>query len=151
MVVVGYAVGSTVLEGEERLTGPAAHEALAAGLAATLTRLEPTVGRVVVIRDSPRPTQDPPSCVAAHMADLRSCAFSQRIGLDDPDPIADAVAHIPGVTLVDPVREFCMAGLCPDVIGDVLVYRKWGHITDTYARTMAHWLGRRLPRLGARH
>jgi hypothetical protein len=30
------------------------------------------------------------------------------------------------------------------VIGDVLVYRNAGHLTATYARTLAPWLGRRL-------
>jgi hypothetical protein len=34
---------------------------------------------------------------------------------------------------------------CPAVIGDALVYRNGSHLTATYVRTLAPWLGERLP------
>ena len=48
--------------------------------------------------------------------------------------------------MIDAERQFCLADVCPSVIGDVLVYRNSGHVTATFAETLSGWLGRRLPR-----
>jgi hypothetical protein len=49
------------------------------------------------------------------------------------------------VRVIDAADRFCLGRLCPAVIGNVLVYRQTGHITATYAATLAPWLERRLP------
>jgi len=50
-----------------------------------------------------------------------------------------------GVDVIDPTDRFCLAARCPAVIGNVLVYRRTGHMTATYAATLAPWLDERLP------
>ena len=116
---------------------------LARGYERTLRRLTRIAPHVAVIRDSPRPPFDVPDCVAHAMDDLRRCAFARPHG---PDVISRAAARVDGVTLIDPLSRLCPRRLCPPVIGNVLVYRGAAHITATYARTMAAWLSRRLPR-----
>ena len=116
---------------------------LARGYERTLRRLTRIAPHVAVIRDSPRPPFDVPDCVAAAMDDLRRCAFARPHG---PDVISRAAARVNGVRLIDPLARLCPRRLCPPVIGNVLVYRGAAHITATYARTMAAWIGRRLPR-----
>ncbi|HET6549817.1 MAG TPA: acyltransferase family protein [Solirubrobacter sp.] len=111
----------------------------------TLRRLTRSGARVAVIRDTPQPPQDIPTCVADAMDHLRRCAFSRRRALDRPSVDRGAVKHARGVKLINATSRFCFSKLCPAVIGNVLVYRHTGHLTGTYSRTMARWLGRRLP------
>jgi hypothetical protein len=62
-------------------------------------------------------------------------------GLDRPDPAAQR-SDLPGnVRLLDLTRFFCYDGFCPAVIGNVLVYHDQSHLTVTYARTLAPFLG----------
>jgi hypothetical protein len=124
----------------------ASRAALTAGYARTLRRLKRTGARVAVIRDTPEPPRDIPSCVADAMSHLRRCAFPRRAALERSRLDRRAVAGARGVKLIDATSQFCLAKVCPAVIGRVLVYRNTGHITGTYAATMARWLGRRLPR-----
>jgi hypothetical protein len=51
---------------------------------------------------------------------------------------------VDNVPVIDPRPALCPDGLCPAVIGDVLVWRDDNHITATYARTLAGWLSREL-------
>jgi hypothetical protein len=50
------------------------------------------------------------------------------------------------VHFIDPTPVLCLEKTCPAVIGDALVYRNGAHLTPTYARTLAPWLGERLPK-----
>jgi hypothetical protein len=92
--------------------------ALARGYAATLRRLVGLAPRVVAVRDSPRPPLAVPTCVAAHMRDLRTCAFARPRARARPDAISRAIAGVRGVALVDPLPQLCPRRLCPAVIGD---------------------------------
>ncbi|MDQ5812185.1 MAG: hypothetical protein M3358_15900, partial [Actinomycetota bacterium] len=59
---------------------------------------------------------------------------------------ARAAAKVEGVHFIDPTPVLCLEKSCPAVIGDALVYRNGAHLTPTYARTLAPWLGERLPK-----
>ena len=56
----------------------------------------------------------------------------------------EAVARLPGVRVIDAANRFCLARVCPAVIGNVIVYRNTGHITASYMRTLSPWLARRM-------
>ena len=62
-----------------------------------------------------------------------------------------AAARVDGVRVIDATDQFCLADVCPRVIGDVLVYRNSGHVTASFAATLGPWLGRRLARRGNEH
>jgi hypothetical protein len=143
LIVVSGSTHYHVYEHGRRLDPAGSLAALARGYAQTLRRLT-SLGRVVVIRDSPRPPFDIPPCVRGALRHLRRCAFDRPAALTGPDVISRAIARVDGVTLLDPLAEFCPTRLCPAVIGDVLVYRGEAHITATYAATMARWLDQRL-------
>jgi peptidoglycan/LPS O-acetylase OafA/YrhL len=144
LVVTSSLTTYRLLDGDRPLGPRASQEALARGYARSLRRLKRAAGRVVAIRDTPHPRGDVPACVAEHLDDLRQCAFP-RAEAFVPVPVERrAVDAAPGVKLIDPTNRFCPGNLCPAVIGDVLVYRNSAHITATYSRTLAGWLGRRL-------
>jgi peptidoglycan/LPS O-acetylase OafA/YrhL len=145
LVVVSGSLHYNVLEGDRRLGDRASRLALRAGYVPTLRRIDAASRRLVVIRDQPRPPRDIPSCVAEALDDLGRCAFDRGRARGRPQVERPAVARVPGAELLDATSRYCPTRTCPAVIGDVLVYRNSGHLTATYARTMARWLARRLP------
>jgi SGNH domain-containing protein len=145
LVITAGSTNRRVDEGGRHLGRHASDRALGRGYAKTLRRLAAIAPRVVALRDSPRPPFDVAGCVAAHMRDLRRCAFVRPAARTRPDAISRAMARVRGVTLVDPLPELCPRRLCPAVIGDVLVWRRGAHLTATYTATMWRWLERELP------
>jgi peptidoglycan/LPS O-acetylase OafA/YrhL len=145
LVVTSSNVRYTVVAGGRRLGDKESRLAMAEGLAKTLGRLRRAAPRVAFIRDAPRPPSDIPSCVAGAMRDLRRCAFRERDAFEHPDVVTAAARAVRGIRVIDPTRVFCRSGICPAVIGDVLVYRNTGHLTATWVYTMRGWLEGRLP------
>ena len=144
MIVVSASVNYTVLDGGRALGRDASTRALVAGYARTLARLRAMARRVVVLIDPPRPPFDIPSCVSEAMRALRRCAFARGPAVARARATRDAVGRLPGVRVIDGVNRFCLARLCPAVIGNVIVYRNTGHITASYMRTLSPWLARRM-------
>ena len=62
--------------------------------------------------------------------------------------IERAAASAAGVPLVDPNGWLCPSGLCPVVIGHVLVYRDNHHMTETFAAALSDYLVAALPSFG---
>ena len=144
LVVVSASVNYTALEGGRGLGRDASTRALVAGYAPTLARLRATGARVVVLADPPRPPRDIPSCVSGAMNTLPECAFPRRPAVARSLTTQRAVGRLPGIRTIDATGRFCLAQICPAVIGNVLVYRQTGHITASYMRTLRPWLERRL-------
>jgi peptidoglycan/LPS O-acetylase OafA/YrhL len=145
LVIAAGSVQYRVIAGDRRLQAEPNMRALAAGYAPILSRLRRVTRHVAVIADVPLPPWDVPDCVAGAMQNLLHCAFPRDAAVRRARRIAAAVARVRGVEVIDPADRFCLAALCPAVIGNVLVYRRTGHITATYAATLAPWLDERLP------
>jgi len=137
----------TVLDAKgRRMDRDAGASALARAYPAALRRLRTAAGRVAVVGDPPRPPFDVPDCVSGSLRVLQRCAFEAAPALARSRVVMEAAGRVQGVRLLDASGRFCMGERCPAVIGDVLVYRNSGHVTATYAETLAEWLGARLPR-----
>jgi hypothetical protein len=140
LVVTTSAVGYTAVERGRRLGPDATARALAAGYRPTLLRLRRTARRVAVLVDPPRPPWDVPDCVSERLHELRRCAFRRGPAVAGARKVAAGARRVRGVRVIDASDRFCVRRVCPAVIGDVLVYRQTGHITATYAGTLAPWL-----------
>jgi len=72
-----------------------------------------------------------------------ACDTSRSVGLSMFDGSAEAVAAMPAgsARLVDLTRYYCTDTVCPAVIGGVLVHRDRTHLTNTFAVTLAPYLG----------
>ena len=146
LVVASSATFYRVYDGGRRLGPKESAERLQAGWVRTLERLRRAGAEVVVVEDSPDAPGSTVSCVRRSLKKLGRCAFDRDKALSFPHVASRAARAVDGVRLVDPVGRFCLRRVCPAVIGDVLVYRNGGHVTATYARTMARWFDRRLRR-----
>ncbi len=93
---------------------------------------------VLVLRDTPAMPGDVPDCVASDPDDVLGCG-APRTAAVEPDPLAAAAASDGSglVTLVDVTDLVCDARRCHAVVGGVIAYFDHGHLTATFARTLA--------------
>lgn len=145
LVVISSGTKYRAIRNGRRLGPKATRPVIRRGYIRTLRRLRRAGARVAVIKDTPRAPHHVPSCVSKSLQRLRKCAFYKKL---NKPPIYDARAarRVKGARLVKPVKALCRRKLCPAVIDDMLVYRDANHLTATYARALAPWLDRRLPR-----
>ena len=127
----------------------AGHEATyQAALARTLTTLRADSGGVVLLGPTPSSAADPVTCLRAHLADAGACATPLATAVSSAfGAMGAAAAATAGVGWIDPTTWLCSAASCPDVTGRSLVYRVSGHLTATFAATLATRLGAALPRI----
>ncbi|MDQ2700960.1 MAG: hypothetical protein M3Y23_06495 [Actinomycetota bacterium] len=131
----------------KQLTRRQSEPFLTRGMVRTLNRIRRSARQVAVIRDQSVAPFMPQDCLAEKSKE--ECGFRVR-NRDIRGPFdAKAARRVSRVKLIDPIRKLCPAGYCPAVIrGNLVVYRDDYHLTATYAKTLAPWLIRRLPRLG---
>jgi peptidoglycan/LPS O-acetylase OafA/YrhL len=105
--------------------------------------------KVVVIRDTPDAGNSlAPQCIAEHLADYDPCATPKAVAVvpASDDPQWSAVLATPAVTGIDLTDDFCDADVCHTVIGGLIVYFDSHHLTATFARTLAPYLGEQISR-----
>ncbi|CUR55880.1 putative Acyltransferase 3 [metagenome] len=120
------------------------HDNDASTYAGTLERLTEAGVRVVVIRDTPAPLDienDTPFCLSFHLGDPEACAGSPEDWIR-PDPLAEAAqdADEDLVTIVDLNDRLCAETTCPAVMGGVIVYSDYNHMSKTFNTTLAPYL-----------
>jgi peptidoglycan/LPS O-acetylase OafA/YrhL len=120
-----------------------ADEAWATAWAATARRLTATAARVTLLEDTPYPGIDVPVCVSLHLAAVHRCD-SRSLPYADRRRLIARTAQQAGVARIDPVPWFCVAGSCPRIIGNVLVYRDPSHMSAVYSRRLTPLLDRAL-------
>jgi peptidoglycan/LPS O-acetylase OafA/YrhL len=140
VIFVGYSYADAFTIG----THPTAAEARARN--AQVLRLWSALAargtRVMVTEDVPgmRPTNDP-ECIARSSADDDPCAVDRSSALK-ADPIADLARAHPRLASYLPLDQyFCDARRCHGLIGGVVVYFDSHHLTTTYSRSLARYLG----------
>jgi hypothetical protein len=103
---------------------------------------------ILVIRDVP-PTRgdDVPNCLAANPEDRIACA-TEADALP-ADAIAEAAesSEDPRVHLIDLTDRFCDATTCYPVVGDMIVYRDYSHLSGEYATALVPYLAAETDRL----
>jgi hypothetical protein len=145
LVVIGTGVAYEAIGGGRRLSGAANARAMRDGFARTLRRLRRTGAKVAVMKTLTWAPNRIVTCVKGSLRRLRRCAF-QREQPTNRAFEARAAKRVGGARLVDARSRVCLKRICPAVIGDLLVYRDRQHLSATFARTLAPWLDRRLPR-----
>jgi len=144
LVVASGATAYAVNVGDRKLEGDERELALENGYVSVIERLRDGGAKVAVVKDPPRPPHDVPSCVSESLDRLERCAFGLPPEFDEQFD-SRAAARTEGAELVDVTPKICFEGECAAVIGDALVYRNKGHLTATFAATLAPELERQLP------
>ena len=107
-----------------------------AAYARVLERITAAGAAVLVMRDTPGAGVSVPGCVA--VSRTADCTRPRAEAIE-VDPLAEAAAaDLSGrVTVVDVGDVFCDAEVCHGVVGGVIAYFDHGHMTATFARTLA--------------
>ena len=108
-------------------------------VARQLPRLLEVGTEVIVLQDNPRMSWAEQTCLfEARDASLRSgdCDTTVETGYDYTDPFWEVSERFEGVVRVPTQDFYCVDGICPLVIGNVIAYGDRHHITATYAVTM---------------
>jgi hypothetical protein len=128
-----------------------------AGFQKAWRKLPRTVKHIVVIRDTPLISDERWECLLAAVADGtrppgEACPILRAFAIRwDTAVTAAAALHSRRYQSVDLTSYFCDRKDCYPVIGGVLVYRDpYGHITETYAKSLGPFLLRKVRRLMAR-
>lgn len=148
LVVVSTATTNRykVRSGGRTLSRTASQPKLVKGMKKTLRRLRNTGAKVVLIRDQHRSYKGVPKCVRKHYKKPnRHCSFRPDDRRARQNFDYRAARQVKKVRIIDPVPVFCPKRPCQVVDGGTLIYRDSYHITATYARSIAPWLGRKLP------
>ena len=123
---------------------------LTAATRAMLDRFTAAGLRVVLLRDTPLPPFDVPSCLARETLHpwlaARSCAFERSAALNPEVFAAEqrAAVGLPGVQVLDLTDAVCPAPICPAMHRTMIVYRDRTHLTGTFARSLAPTIEARL-------
>jgi len=122
----------------------------------TLARLRPAVGSVVILRDTPFPGFDVPTCLskAAWRGEnaMSACSFDRRQALNAnvfalEQRAAQGFEHVSTVDLSD---VLCGGATCPPLLSGGLAYRDDHHLTVRASTGLAPTLEERLgPQFGS--
>lgn len=98
---------------------------------------------IIAIRDNPAARADVVACVGQMSGRTTDACDSPRAEALQPfEGSEQAVARMDGAArLVDLTDYYCTDTVCPAVIGGVLVHRDATHLTNTFAVTLAPYLG----------
>ena len=123
------------------------------------------VQQAVLLLDTPLPEFDIPDCLRHCGRDFRRCAVPRHRALDmqTRTALAEEAAAL-SVPVIDPADWFCTpgaatvpeggafdataaaGGVCPAVVGGIMVYRDGRHVSTRYTRLLARSLADALPR-----
>ncbi|WP_402468653.1 acyltransferase family protein [Isoptericola aurantiacus] len=103
----------------------------------TLARFTDAGIAVVVLRDTPAMPRNVPDCLALFAGDPDACGAPPATALE-PDPLAAAAsADTTGLVSVTSVDDLMCDEVCHPVVGGVTAYFDHGHLSATFARTLA--------------
>ncbi|WP_449374710.1 SGNH hydrolase domain-containing protein [Arthrobacter psychrolactophilus] len=99
--------------------------------------------RVVVFDDVPRTNgQYIPTCLESNPSDPLKCASPISQALPENMNLTKAAEQMSGhgVTRIKLRDYFCDVTLCYPVVGSVIVYRDYSHVSADYARALAPFI-----------
>jgi peptidoglycan/LPS O-acetylase OafA/YrhL len=101
------------------------------GLDATLARVRPLATQVLLLGDTPTQREEGvPQCVANNLRNVQNCV-NDRSSAVKPNRIAveaDLAAKY-GALMVPTTDWLCTPDGCPVIVGDILMYRDWNHLS----------------------
>ncbi|MFI7482615.1 acyltransferase family protein [Kocuria sp. M1R5S2] len=91
---------------------------------------------VVAFRDNPRFPFDMFECVETYGPGRDRCNPPRSESLLPANPLEELAGRHEGLHTVDLTDRICTEQVCPGVVGNIMVYRDFDHITSTYGETL---------------
>ena len=94
--------------------------------------------KVLVLGPVPDPHSVVPICLSGHLDDATACSPPRAAAVNQPGIAAESAAtHAGGGQYADLTELFCTTARCPVIVGNILVYMDWCHLTLEYSRLLA--------------
>ena len=117
-----------------------ADRTVAAEAAALAREIALVHGQATIMVDTPHASGDVPDCLASHRADIRPCSTPRSIAFSGHGLVERAAARRADVATIDLSPDICPTSsgtTCPAVVGGMIVYRDYHHLTATFAASLA--------------
>jgi peptidoglycan/LPS O-acetylase OafA/YrhL len=122
------------VDGEPSRDGAVIADAWEPGLAATLDRIAPHTGRMVLLGDMAYASESGTDCLTDHPTDVTRCTTPLAEAIHaDHNAMEARVAREHGAEYVDIIPWFCTDTVCPAIIGGLTVRHDALHISENYA------------------
>jgi hypothetical protein len=99
---------------------------------------------VFAMRDNPRFEFDMFKCLEANNFAAGACQVPRSEVLAEVSPLVGLEERIPGVRVLDMTDTLCIDGICPGIIGNVIIYKDHDHLNRTYMETTSRELAERI-------
>ena len=99
---------------------------------------------LIAIRETPRMTEDPPSCLMREKVDSHACDTPRRMAIGEKSLVLLAAAELSPVHVIDMSDEICGSDVCPTTVDGIYVWRDKHHLTAGFARSLASQLESRV-------
>ncbi|KXT58291.1 acyltransferase [Gordonia sp. QH-12] len=101
--------------------------------------------KVVAVRDTPwaHGPLSPPECIASGKLP-RVCGVERSRALSPVNPADALIPDFPNMTFLDYSDGFCNDTYCPAVVGNILVWHDYHHVSTAFMRSLAPFLDRDL-------
>jgi hypothetical protein len=122
-----------------------ADRAWLAGWGRMVADLRRVAGRVIVLGDVPRPRENVPNCLSAHVRDVPACTTTRARAVNAPLWLSvqgESTAN--GAAYVATDRWVCPGTVCPVIAGNLLLYRDDTHLTLEFVDLLKPLLDRAL-------
>ena len=106
----------------------------------------------VVLGDTPDPPDDVPKCVSSHRTSVQVCAAGEPTAADRA--VEDTIRSVTvgrEVGFIEPRRWLCANGVCPVIVGNLLVYRDGHHLSNRFMKWLTPALSEVLVPFVQRH
>ncbi|RFA08374.1 hypothetical protein B7R54_03395 [Subtercola boreus] len=107
---------------------------------------------VIVIHDTPNQGATPAICLSAHLDDTTTCDATRKSAINKAIEAAETAGALAAAATPITMNDYiCNESTCPNIIGNVIVYRDSHHLTATFSSTLSDALYQRIkPFLPAR-
>lgn len=131
--------GFVTIDANKKILGGVATSSIwEAGMKRTLAKLSTASHNVFMIMDAPLSIYDPKVCLSENSKSTLACATPLSKALSSNwQVIENTVAKANKVKIIDPSYWICPSSPCPVVIDDMLVDLDAGHMTATFAASLA--------------
>ncbi len=120
------------------------------GMSAMVREIRAMGVQVLVMGAIPKPPQDIPTCLSAHVSNATACTLDRATTVNAAGIRAEqAATESAGGHYLNLIPLFCTATRCPVIVGNNLVYRDDNHLTTYYATWLAPVIGAELQTIGA--
>jgi peptidoglycan/LPS O-acetylase OafA/YrhL len=120
------------------------------GMYKTFKILDEASARTVLMRNTPVPDFDVPSCLLRpplfYLEIQQRCSVLRESAFDENALAAErnAAQSFHRVSIIDLVDDFCNESICPAKLNGIVVYEDTDHISNDFARSLSAELARRL-------